>query len=334
MSIVATSGPALMRVFNKDLANKITILRENMSHGDWDEHRERVEKYRELSDNPQVLIDLQWPKIRLGKFPDGKVTYKKWDTATLSFNMEKIDTCDKNNLYVSIPQITEDVQVGNTLKFNDGFISATVVSKEDDHHLTIEFLSDGCLSSNKGINSSDASLNVSPLTEKDIHDLDFAKLVNAEFVAISFVRQADDIRELRKLMNDRGMQNTKIIAKVERHEAVGAELDNIAAETDVIMIARGDLAVEIPDMTYLPLFQEKMINVAHVYGTDVIWATQVLESMTNLPRPTNAEITDLHAAITKWADYTMLSGETAMGDFPDKAINFMTDMWNMYRTNR
>ena len=185
----------------------------------------------------------------------------------------------------------------------------------------------GVLSSNKGVNSSTASLSVDPLTEKDLKDLEFAVSQNPEYIAISFVRSADDVRRLRKLLQDHKL-NSQIIVKIERHEAI-KNLDEIIQETDVVMIARGDLGVEV-DIKELPVLQQLIIQKSKEHGKECIWATQVLETMAKYPMPTRAEVTDVYTAITSGADYTMLSAESATGDYVTETIEFMNDMWVKY----
>lgn len=238
-----------------------------------------------------------------------------------------IDTCDKSHVYVSIPELTRDLNVGDIIRFNDGYLGAKVVERRGEEKLYIEMTNNGTLSSNKGVNSSTASLSVDPLTPKDLRDIEFAVTQNPDYIAISFVRSGDDVRRLKKILIDHGC-TAKVIVKVERHEAI-QNLDDITKESDIVMIARGDLGVEV-DIKELPMLQQLMIAKCKAHGKKCIWATQVLETMAKCPMPTRAEVTDLHTAITSGADYTMLSAESAVGDYVVETIEFMNDMWKKY----
>jgi len=238
-----------------------------------------------------------------------------------------LDTCDKSHVYVSIPELTRDLNVGDILRFNDGYLGAKVVEKRGDDKLYIEITNNGILSSNKGVNTSTASLSVDPLTAKDLRDIEFAVTQNPDYIAISFVRSADDVRRLREILAGYDCK-AKIIVKIERHEAI-TNLDEIVQETDVVMIARGDLGVEV-DIKDLPVLQQRIIETSKKHKKECIWATQVLETMIKSPMPTRAEVTDLHTAIISGADYTMLSSESAVGDYVTDTIEFMNDMWKKY----
>ena len=326
--VVATIGPTSE---NEEMLTKIlpyvAIARMNMSHGSHAEHQAKIEKIRKISSDTAILIDLQGPKIRLGKFPGGPVDFKRGECTHLIYDLDNIGNCDKQHLYVSIPHLIEEVNAGDILLFNDGYIAAKVIEKREGNRLYIEMLNDGVLSSNKGINTSTASLSIDPLTEKDLKDLEFGVSQNPEYVALSFVRSADDVRKLRSLLDGYNC-NAKIVVKIERHEAI-TNLDEIIELADTVMIARGDLGVEV-DILELPRLQKLIIEVSKKYNKECIWATQVLESMISVPRPTRAEMTDLYAAITFGADYTMLSAESASGSYPYESVKLMADMWEKY----
>lgn len=170
-----------------------------------------------------------------------------------------------------------------------------------------------------------------PLTEKDLRDIEFAVTEHPDYIAISFVRSGDDVRRLKEMLKAHDCR-AKIIVKIERHEAI-SNLDDIVRETDVVMIARGDLGVEV-DIKELPVLQQLMIAKCREYGKECIWATQVLETMAKCPMPTRAEVTDLHTAIVSGADYTMLSAESAVGDYVVETIEFMNAMWEKYSSVR
>lgn len=329
--IVATIGPASE---NEEMLKKIlpyiAIARMNMSHWTYAEHQLKIERVRKISPSTKILIDLQWPKIRLWKFPWGPVNYKKWECVNLIYDISHINDCDKENLYVSVPHLVSEVNVWDILLFNDWYISAKVLEKLEQNSLYIEMLNDWVLSSNKWINTSTASLSIDPLTEKDLADLEFWISQNPDYVALSFVRSGDDVKKLRSLL-DSYNSKAKIIVKIERHEAI-TNLEEIIALADVAMIARWDLWVEV-DILELPRLQKLIIEVSKKYWKECIWATQVLESMINVPRPTRAEMTDIYTAIDLWVDYTMLSAESASWSYPYESVKLMALMWEKYWNN-
>ena len=326
--VVATIWPASeWEEMLKKILPYVAIARMNMSHGTHTEHQAKIERVREYSNDTEILIDLQGPKIRLWKFPEWPVNYRAWECTHLIYDKENLNNCDKHHLYVSIPHLITDLKEWDVLLFNDWYLSAKVLEKREDNRLYIEILNDWVLSSNKWVNTSTASLSVDPLTEKDLADLEFWVSHNPEYVALSFVRDAQDVRRLRELLNWYN-SNAKIIVKIERHEAI-KNLDEIIAETDVVMIARWDLWVEV-DQLDLPRLQLEILEKSKKAWKPCIWATQVLESMINVPRPTRAELTDVYTAITSWSDYTMLSGESAGWNYPYESVKLMADMWERY----
>ena len=326
--VVATIGPASENeAILAQILPHVAIARMNMSHGTYAEHEAKIGRVRAVDPKVEILVDLQGPKIRVGKFPGGPVQFKKGEQTHLIYDPENIANCDRMHLYVSIPHLVTDCKAGDVLLFNDGYISARVVEKQADNRLKIEMLNDGTLSNNKGINSSTASLSVSPLTDKDVADLGFGVKMNADIIALSFVRNADDVKDLRARMDKLGSK-AKICVKIERHEAM-TNLDAIVAESDMVMIARGDLGVET-DILDLPVNQLKILASSKKHGLPCVWATQVLESMISVPRPTRAEVTDIYEAIKVGSDYTMLSAESASGQFPVESVKFMADMWERH----
>lgn len=326
--VVATIWPASeWEEVLKQILPYVAIARMNMSHGTYVEHESKIKKVREISPDTKILIDLQWPKIRLGKFPQWPVNYRKWECTHLIYDLGNINNCDKEHLYVSIPHLITEINIWDILLFNDGYISAKVLEKREWNRLYIEMLNNWILSSNKWINTSTASLSIDPLTEKDLADLEFWVNQNPDYVALSFVRSWEDVKKLRDLLDNYNCP-AKIIVKIERHEAI-QNLDEIIKLADVAMIARWDLWVEV-DILELPRLQKLIIDVSKKYGKECIWATQVLESMMSVPRPTRAEMTDLYSAIDLWADYTMLSAESATWDYPFESVKLMADMWWKY----
>ncbi len=327
--IVATIGPASE---NEEMLKKIlpyiAIARMNMSHGSYEEHQTKIERVRKISPETKILIDLQWPKIRLGKFPNWPINFKTWECSHLIYDLENINNCDKQHLYVSVPHLTKEVNVWDILLFNDWYISAKVLEKrENQNRLYIEFLNDWVLSSNKWINTSTASLSIDPLTKKDLADLEFWITQNPDYVALSFVRSSGDVKKLKEIL-EKNNSKAKIVVKIERHEAI-KNLEEIVQLSDVVMIARGDLWVEV-DILELPRLQKLIIEVSKKYWKECIWATQVLESMISVPRPTRAEMTDIYTAIDLWVTYTMLSAESASWNYPYESVKLMADMWEKY----
>ncbi len=326
--VVATIWPASeSEEMLKKILPYIAIARMNMSHWSYQEHQTKIERVRKLSKDTEILIDLQGPKIRLWKFPDWPVNYRTWECTHLIYDLENINNCDKQHLYVSIPHLITDLNVWDVLLFNDWYLSAKVLEKREDNRLYIEILNDWFLASNKWVNTSTASLSVDPLTEKDLADLEFWISQNPEYVALSFVRSWDDVKKLKNILKSYN-SDAKVIVKIERHEAI-KNLDEIIAETDVVMIARWDLWVEV-DQLDLPRLQLEILEKSKKAWKPCIWATQVLESMTSVPRPTRAELTDVYVAISSWADYTMLSGESASWNYPYESVKLMADMWEKY----
>jgi pyruvate kinase len=326
--IVATIGPASESEQNlRKILPHVAIARMNMSHGTHAEHQAKIENVRKLDHEVEVLVDLQGPKIRVGKFPGGPVQFLAGDRTHLVYDPSNITNCDRMHLYVSVPHLVSDMKAGDIIHFNDGYISAKVIEKQSAERLLIEMLNNGTLSNNKGVNSSTASLSISPLTDKDLIDLEFGVAMKAEYIALSFVRSAEDVIDLRTRLNKLGSK-AKIVVKIERHEAI-KNLDGIVKESDVVMIARGDLGVET-ELSDLPRLQLLILETSKKYGKKCIWATQVLESMISVPRPTRAELTDIYTAISQGADYTMLSAESASGQFPIESVQFMAMMWTKY----
>ncbi len=328
--IVATIWPSSSdpKIF-KTIAENIAIARINFSHWDHETHSNVITHIQEDFPEIEILADLQWPKMRVWKFPGGEVQYTALETTTLVYDPEKIDECTKELIYVTQPTIINDIDVWDLISFNDGCLKAKIINKWV-NTADIQILNSWELSSNKWLNSSTASFSVNPLTAKDINDLDFISQMKKlpDYVALSFVRTGDDVKNLRKMLDERWMKDSKIIVKIERHEAL-ENLDEIVRETDVVMIARWDLWVEI-DIKDLPYYQQEIIRVSKRHRKPTIRATQVLESMRYSPIPTRAEITDLYTAITSWVTYTMLSAESAMWDYTFEAVNLMADMWKKY----
>jgi pyruvate kinase len=320
--IVATLGPASSSpaVLSRMIEAGLDVVRMNFSHGTADEHRKRVELVRSLARKAGravgVLVDLQGPKIRIGKFADGKIEL----TAGEKFVLDaECGMGDGQRVGLDYKDLPRDVRPGDTLLLDDGRIVLDVVSVRG-QRITTTVEQGGLLSNNKGINRKGGGLTAPALTEKDVQDIKIAAELNADFLGISFPRSGADIKWARDLMHKAG-GNSLLIAKIERAEAVPA-LDEILEASDAIMVARGDLAVEVGDAV-VPALQKRMIRMARERNRAVITATQMMESMISNPIPTRAEVSDVANAVLDGTDAVMLSAETATGLYPVETVAAM-----------
>lgn len=320
--VVATVGPATQAEHMiRSLAQKgVDILRINFSHGT-DEGRlaviTAIKKARSELDLPlAILADLQGPKIRLGTFSGGPV--EVCSGATLRLVPHCIDgTAAEASIDYCLP--AQEVKPGETVFINDGLIQLKVRELEGDTLVT-DVLKGGILSDHKGVNFPHSRLNIPSITEKDKHDLLTALRSSVDYVAMSFVRTADDVRQLRTQMEAHGA-HVPIVAKIEKWEAV-QNIDEILATADAVMVARGDLGVELP-VEEIPIIQKRIIALCNRLGKPVITATQMLNSMVENPSPTRAEVTDVANAIFDGTDAVMLSNETAVGHYPLETVETM-----------
>jgi pyruvate kinase len=320
--IVATLGPASSDA--KTLARMIEagldVVRMNFSHGTADEHRARVELVRRLARRAGravgVLVDLQGPKIRIGKFEQGSVALTGGGKFALDAD---VTVGDERQVGLDYKNLPNDVRAGDTLLLDDGRIVLGVADVRGGRiHTVVQ--QGGVLSNNKGINRRGGGLTAPALTEKDMRDIELAAELRADFLGVSFPRSGDDIRWARDLMRKAG-GNSLVIAKIERAEAIAA-LDEILTASDAIMVARGDLAVEVGDAV-IPALQKRMIRLAREKSRPVITATQMMESMITNPIPTRAEVSDVANAVLDGTDAVMLSAETATGLHPVEAVAAM-----------
>ena len=320
--IVATLGPASndAKVLGRMIDAGLDVVRMNFSHGTADEHRRRVELVRSLARKAGravgVLVDLQGPKIRIGKFEQGSITLVGGMPFVLDADREIGDLGGVGLDYKDLPK---DVREGDTLLLDDGRIVLGVQNVQGSRIKTVVELG-GILSNNKGINRLGGGLTAPALTEKDMRDIETAAELKADFLGVSFPRSGDDIRWARDLMHKAG-GNSLIVAKIERAEAITA-LDEILDATDAIMVARGDLAVEVGDAV-VPALQKRMIRMARAKNRPVITATQMMESMITNPIPTRAEVSDVANAVLDGTDAVMLSAETATGQYPVETVTAM-----------
>jgi pyruvate kinase len=325
--IVATLGPASDRkkTLRKMIDAGLDVARVNFSHGNADEHRNRVSELREVARkcgrDVGLLADLQGPKIRVLRFRDRSVELEDGDTFFLDSELG-IDDGTKEGVGVALNTMHEDVSPGDSLLLNDGMITLRVERIEGTRvHTTV--VNGGILSNHKGINKKGGGLSAPALTDVDRENIKLAADLEADFLAVSFVRDGDDVKLARQLLHEAG-GHALVVAKIERVEAVD-NIDAIIDAADIIMVARGDLGVE---MGYAELtgIQKRLIRKTRRASKIVITATQMMESMIKNPIPTRAEVSDVSNAVMDGTDAVMLSGETAVGRFPVKAIRAMAEV--------
>lgn len=324
--IVATLGPATTSQESIEAIVKagVNVVRMNFSHGSPEEHKKRAEMIRQAAEKEgrsvAILGDLQGPKIRIDRFKEGKIFLNAGDEFILDANLAP-DAGDQKQVGLTYKQLPKDVSVSDELWLDDGRLVLKVTSIQEDKIYTTA-INSWELSDNKGINRRGGGLSAEALTEKDKKDIKLAAEIDVDFLAVSFPRNGDDIRLARRLLEEAGGQ-AAIVAKVERAESViQPVLDDIIDASDVIMVARGDLGVEIGD-AYLPEAQKMLIKCSREKDKAVITATQMMESMITNPIPTRAEVFDVANAVMDGTDAVMLSGETATGNNPALVIETM-----------
>ncbi|HEY9641371.1 MAG TPA: pyruvate kinase [Coleofasciculaceae cyanobacterium] len=322
--IVATIGPATSQpeVLRELIEAGATTLRLNFSHGTHDDHQRSIRLIRqisfELNQPVGILQDLQGPKIRLGRFKDGPITLQKGDRFILTSHQvpgtQEISS-------VTYEPLTDEVPSGSVIMLDDGRVEM-LVEKVDKvtRELHCKVTVGGVLSNNKGVNFPGVYLSIRALTDKDREDLMFGLDQGVDWVALSFVRNPQDVLEIKELIASAG-KSVPVIAKIEKHEAI-EQMEAVLSLCDGVMVARGDLGVELPAED-VPVLQKRLIKTANRLGIPVITATQMLDSMVNSPRPTRAEISDVANAILDGTDAVMLSNETAVGKFPVQAVETM-----------
>jgi len=321
--IVATIGPVTSseEMLESLLKSGLNVIRLNFSHGDFKEHQEKVDNFRKAMKKTgitgAIMQDLSGPKIRLGEFYQEKVELKKGDTITIT--TEKI-VGDEKRVSINYPLFSKEVKPGDNIMVDDGKKRFEVISVKGSEVLC-KIIVGGTTKGRRGVNLPDSELSVSCLTEKDIKDIDFGIKNKVDFFAFSFIRKPEDVTILRDILNKR-KSKAKIIAKIETPQAV-KNLDEILALCDGLMVARGDLAVEVP-AEKVPIIQKMIIKKCNDAGKMVITATQMLESMIKSPVPTRAEVSDVANAILDGTDAIMLSEETTLGEYPLEAVSLMT----------
>ncbi len=321
--IVATLGPASsdQKVLEQMIRAGVDVVRMNFSHGTAQDHMGRAEKVRAAAKAAGrtigILADLQGPKIRVRKFENDKIVLNKGDTFILDASLDGLGNQERVGLdYKDLPK---DVSKGSVLLLNDGMLEFDVIDVKGPE-VICKVVRGGVLSNNKGINRKGGGLTAPALTDKDKEDIKTAAMIKADFLAVSFPRSADDMKLARELMHVAGGKSL-LVAKIERAEAIPL-LGEIIEASDAIMVARGDLAVEVGDAA-VPGLQKKMIKMARAKNRLVITATQMMESMITNPIPTRAEVSDVANAVLDGTDAVMLSAETAVGDYPVETVESM-----------
>ena len=324
--IICTMGPATdnEEVLKDLMLAGMDVARLNFSHGTHEEALERInliKKVREELDIPvAILLDTKGPEVRVKNFKKGKVQLKEGQKFTLCTDDVEGDETQVSITYSNLPN---DVKVGNRILIDDGLIEMEVLSVKGTRILC-QVKNGGVVSDKKGVNIPNVSLSMPYMSQKDMDDILFGIREDVDFIAASFVRTADDIKEIKNLLQNNGGRNIRIIAKIENAEGV-QNIDDIVRETHGIMIARGDMGVEI-DMQDLPVIQKRLIKKTYRAGKVVITATQMLDSMIRNPRPTRAETTDVANAIYDGTSAIMLSGETAIGKYPVETVKTMASI--------
>jgi len=325
--IVATVGPASWSedMLRKLLAAGVNVFRLNFSHGDHASHTQTLERIRRLEqefDRPvAVLQDLCGPKIRTSKLPGGSVELHAGDHVRLVAGLDTSD--DPKQIGISLPRLADDATEGDRVLIDDGLIELKVLGRVGGDTLSCEVVHGGLLKERKGVNLPDTGLSLASFTEKDRRDLAWGVEHEVDYVAMSFVRHENDVRPLRDMIGHMDSP-PKLIAKIERPEAV-ERLREVVEAFDAVMVARGDLSVELP-LYEVPSIQKRIISMATLLDKPVITATQMLDSMQENPRPTRAEASDVANAIFDGTDAVMLSGETATGDYPEQAVRVMAQI--------
>ena len=323
--VVCTIGPKSesKEMLTKLVESGMNVMRLNFSHGDFEEHGARIKNIREVMKETgkyiAIMLDTKGPEIRTGKLVNGEdVLLKAGNKIVITTDYSFVGNADK--ISVSYPGITKDLKAGNTILLDDGLIGLTVDKIEGDEvFCTIN--NTGELGGTKGVNLPGVSVGLPALAEKDIADLKFGCEQGVDYIAASFIRKASDVAEVRKVLDENGGHNIKIMSKIESQEGID-NFDEILELSDAIMVARGDLGVEVP-AEEVPFMQKMMIRKCNAAGKPVVTATQMLDSMIRNPRPTRAEAGDVANAILDGTDGVMLSGESAKGKYPAEAVKMM-----------
>ncbi|MBS9773960.1 MAG: pyruvate kinase [Tenacibaculum sp.] len=324
--IVATLGPSTntKEILKKLAEEGVNVFRINFSHADYDIVKERIQQIREINEeegkNIAILADLQGPKLRVGVMGDG-VELNTGDT--FIFTTEEC-TGTKERAFMTYQNFPKDVNVGENILVDDGKLRFEVISTDKEKEVVTKVIVGGTLKSKKGVNLPNTKISLPALTDKDKKDAIFALEQEVDWIALSFVRNSNDLQILRDLIKEKSRYRVPVIAKIEKPEAV-ANIESIIPYCDGLMVARGDLGVEVP-MQDVPLIQKKLVQRAKLARIPIIIATQMMESMIESPVPTRAEVNDVANSIMDGADAVMLSGETSVGKYPSKVIKAMSEI--------
>ena len=325
--IICTIGPAsespeMIEALAKEGMN---IVRFNFSHDVQENHLRRMKAVREVSDrigiNLSILLDTKGPEIRCGDLENGAVEFEEGDIVKVGFDADYIG--NKERFTLLVPEVFADVNVGDYLLIDDGKIRLDIMDK-DETDLICKIANPGFVKTRKGVNIPNVVLSMPFLSERDANDVDFGARNGVDFIAASFVRRASDVLDIRGVLEKAGRPNVQIIVKIENQEGFD-NLESILEVADGVMVARGDLGVEVS--THLvPIYQKRIIKTANRLGKPVITATHMLESMQSNPRPTRAEASDVANAVLDGTDAIMLSGESAVGAYPVEAVRTMREI--------
>ena len=325
--IVATIGPesSSKEIIEKMLLSGVNVFRINFSHANYNEITENIETIRSIDKklqlNTAILADLQGPKLRIGKIKDGTIV-KPGDR--ILFKTDFSFEGNANKAYMNYKNFPKDVTKDEKILLDDGKLIFKIISTNKINEVEAEVIQGGAFKSNKGVNLPNTKISLPALTEKDINDAEFIFTQDIDWIALSFVRNSQDIIDLKNLMAKHLERKIPIIAKIEKPEAI-QNIDKIIAYSDGLMVARGDLGVEIPAQE-VPLIQKNLVHLAKKARIPIIIATQMMESMIDSLTPTRAEVNDVANSVMDGADAVMLSGETSVGKFPVEVINTMSDI--------
>ncbi|MDH5402824.1 MAG: pyruvate kinase [Candidatus Heimdallarchaeota archaeon] len=317
-SIVGTIGPAsdTPEMLEKLIDVGLDVVRLNLSHGTHDDHRKRFETIRDVNDQIPILMDLSGPKIRVGQM-EKAVTLEK-DQSLIITSENVVGT--KEKFSISYPDLINQAIVGNHLFINDGLIEVEVIEKKKSE-LICKVIAGGPMSSRKGVNTPGIPIQLYAPTKKDLKDIAFSSKLEPDFFSVSFVRRKEDLAAVREEIALYTTDEIPLISKIEHQDGLD-NLDDVLKHSNGIMVARGDLGVELPPET-IPMIQSRLVKRCNELAMPCIVATQMLESMVNSPKPTRAEASDVATAILQGADAVMLSAETATGNFPVEAVDMM-----------
>ena len=322
--IVATLGPASSsrEVIRAMMENGVNVFRINFSHADHNDVLERIGIIRELNISlgfhVAILADLQGPKLRVGKMTEGTVVGEGQEVL---FTTDKVELGTADAIYMNYKQFPKDVSAGERVLLDDGKLIFEVLETDNKTRVKARVIQGGELKSNKGVNLPNTNISLPALTEKDIEDAIFAIKQDVDWIALSFVRHKQDVEDLRKLIQKHGKYDIPIVSKIEKPEAL-VNIKEIVKASNALMVARGDLGVEVP-AEEVPIFQKELVQYAKLARIPVIVATQMMESMIDGLTPTRAEVNDVANSVMDGADAVMLSGETSVGKYPVEVIQTM-----------